>query len=86
MLVGLKLMFNSVLGSTGVFVVKKVLMFIIDGLLAVITTGYIAGLLLAATGAYASTGEAMGRVIILTGAELVAVALAWIVGSSAEDE
>ena len=86
MLVGLKFMFNSVLGSTGVFVVKKVLMFIIDGLLAVITTGYIAGLLLAATGAYASTGEAMGRVIILTGAELVAVALAWIVGSSAEDE
>lgn len=79
MLIGFKILFRTVFRGRGIFEGKKILLFIIDGLFAVITTAYISGLLLAAKGAYASTGQAIGIIFVLTGIEIIAaVVVCWI--------
>lgn len=77
MVIGLRIMMKSAFKGMKVFSFKKVLLFIIDGLFAVITTAYISGLLISASGADSSTREAIGRVLVLTGIEIV---VAFVVG------
>ncbi len=71
MLIGLKILFKSLFRGIKVFSAKKILLFLIDGLFAVITTAYISGLILAAAGVYSSVNQAVGRTMILTGIEVL---------------
>lgn len=86
MFIGLRFMLKSVFRRMNVFSFKKILMFFIDGLFAVITTAYISGLIMAASGVYSSAGEAVGRTMILTGVEIVAAVIAAIVNYSADKD
>ena len=71
MFIGLRFMLKSIFRKMNVFSLKKILLFFIDGLLAVITTAYISGLIMEASGVYSSTGEAIRRTMILTGIEII---------------
>ena len=86
MLIGLKIMFSSVFRGMKAITGKKILLFVIDGLFAVITTAYISGLLMTVQGSYATIGEAVGRVYILTGIELLAAVVVGIIGSLSEKD
>ena len=77
MIIGIKIMFRSAFSGLKIMTGKKVLLLIIDGLLAVITTAYISVLLLAASGAYATIGQVVGHVFLLTGIEIIAVLIVW---------
>lgn len=72
MFIGLRFMLKSVFRKMNVFSLKKILLFFIDGLFAVITTAYISGLIMAASGVYSSTGETIRKTMIITGIEIFA--------------
>lgn len=77
MIIGIKIMFRSVFGGMQIMTGKRVLLLIVDGFLAVITTAYVSVLLLAASGAYANIGQTIGRVYLLTGIEIIAALIVW---------
>lgn len=83
MIIGIKIMFTGVFGGGQMVKGKKVLLLIIDGLFAVITTAYISALLLAAYGAYANIGQALGRIYLLTAIDIVAALIVWSVNKAA---
>lgn len=86
MVIGLRIMMKSVFRGMKVFSLKKVLLFIIDGLFAVITTAYISGLLIAASGYYSSAGEIIGQILILTGIEIFVAFGVGIIGDLADKD
>ncbi|MCM1365431.1 MAG: hypothetical protein NC122_09765 [Faecalibacterium sp.] len=86
MFIGLKIMFKSVFNSISIFSFKKIMLFIIDGLVAVITTAYISGLIMTAAGYYTSVSSAIGRLTVLAVIELVAALIAGFVGDAAEKD
>lgn len=86
MIIGLKIIAKSVFSGIRILSIKKVLLFIVDGLFAVITTAYISGLIMAATGVYVSIAQAIGRVFILTGIEIVVAMGVGIIGDLAEKD
>lgn len=85
-LIGLKIMAKSLFKGLKVLSGKKILLFVIDGLFAVITTAYISGLIMAAAGIYSSVGQAIGRVVILTGIEIAVAIGVGIIGDLAEKD
>lgn len=86
MIIGMKIMFSGTFGGTRIMTGKKVLLLIIDGLLAVITTAYVSVLLLAASGVYANIGQAIGRIYLLTGIEIIAVLIVWGVNEAVDPD
>ena len=77
MLIGIRIMLRGAFGGARLLTGKKVLLLVIDGLLAVLTTAYVSVLLLAAAGVYGSIGETVGRVYLITGIEIIAVLIVW---------
>lgn len=84
MFIGIKFMLKGAFGIPKIFTGKKILLIIIDGLLAVITTAYISGLLLGAYGAFASFKDLVVRISLLTAIEMVAVVITWAVNEAVE--
>lgn len=86
LIISLKIMFTRIFHGMKGISGKKILLFVIDGLFAVITTAYISGLLIAAQGGYKSVGEAIGKVYILTGIELLTAVGVGLIGDIAEKD
>lgn len=86
LIIGIKIMFNSVFNGARIMNIKKILVFIIDGLFAVITTGYISGLLMAVNGLFSSVGEIIGKISALTAIEIIAAGIVWLIGNAAEKD
>lgn len=84
MLIGIKIMFKSIFNGSNIFSGKKILLFIIDGLFAVITTAYISGLLMATAGSYTTVEQAVGRIVVLTGVEILSAVIVWAIGRAAK--
>ncbi len=70
-LIGLKLVFKSAFGGAKIFSIKKILILIIDGLFAVLSTTYVAGLLLAAQGEFGAAKDTFVKVLILAATEIL---------------
>ena len=68
-------------GGAGV-TLKALLLLVIDGLFAVITTAYASGLAMAANGAYASD-VAIEKICVLTVIEIVSAVIVWAVNALA---
>lgn len=86
MFIGLKIMFKSVLGGIKAFSAKKILLFFIDGLFGVVTTAYISGLILAAAGAYSTVNQALSRILMLTGIEIIAAVVVGVINYFADKD
>ena len=71
MLIGMWILFRSVFHYSGISKAKIVLLYIIDGLLAIYTTTYAAGFLLAFSGYFGSFGRAFARMFVLGVIEII---------------
>ena len=84
MLIGLRIMFSSVFREMKASTVEKILLVVMYGLFAVITTAYISELLMATQASHSTIGETVGRVYFLTGIELLAAVVLGIIGNLSE--
>ena len=79
LIIGIKFLFKSIFPGTKIFLVKKILYLIIDGLYAIIMTSYVAALTVVATGGCSGIGEAGKYIAGVTGVTVVASVIVWFI-------
>ena len=83
MIIALRAVFNR--SGHGIFGLHRILIIIIDGILGVITCTYVCLLLMAALGYYPDFGDALRRVLIVSGLVIVAAIIRWFISLSEDD-
>ena len=85
--IGIMLALKAAFGIRGhsIFGAKRVILIIMDALLAVIACAYVSVLILAA-GHYSSPGKAIGSIVIVTGCVILAAVLRYIASFGEDDD
>ena len=86
--IGIMLALKAAFGIRGhsIFGAKRVILIIMDALLAVIACAYVSVLILAAAGHYSSPGKAIGSIVIVTGCVILAAILRYIASFGEDDD
>ena len=86
--IGIMLALKAAFGIRGhsIFGAKRVILIIMDALLAVIACAYVSVLILAAAGHYSSPGKAIGSIVIVTGCVILAAVLRYIASFGEDDD
>ena len=82
MVVGIKFIFGSIFPSRGIFSLQKILMLIIEGLLAVIVCGYVTMLAIIANGYVTSVGDAAIKLTAITTLTVIALLVVYFLRGS----
>ncbi len=86
MIIGINIIFRSLSGTNRIFSVKTIMVFIIDGLLAAVTAGYISCLFLVARGMYGSGVNIVKNILIMSIIEISASVIDLIVNSKIKEK